>query len=154
MYLELFGTVAFDLLLYLLICLIAPKFVKKAKEYVSLHGLLAVAIGLAFTILIPIIAFIFLLTGVLAGIGVFMALVYAVVLMVNAFIVAVVANEFINSKLNIEDKFKKGLLLVPVSLVLWALRKIPFIGGIISLLVLLAGTGIVCIYQYDKRKEA
>ena len=143
MYLELYGTIAFDLALYLLLCLIAPKFVKKAKDYVSVHGLLAVAIGLAFTILVPIIAFIFLLTGVLAGIGVFMALVYSVVLMINAFIVSVVANEFIADKLKIDDKFKKGLLLVPVSLVLWALRKIPFIGGIISIFVFLAGVGVV-----------
>ena len=61
---------------------------------------------------------------------------------------------FNKDKLKIDDKFKKGLLLVPVSLVLWALRKIPFIGGIISIFVFLAGVGVVCTYQYDKRKEA
>lgn len=148
------GTVAFDVIIYLALLFLAPKFVKKAKEYVSVHGLLALAIGLAFVILVPIIAFILLITGVLAGLGVFTALVYSVVLMLNAFIVVVASNEFVAAKLKIDDKLKKGLLLAPVSLVLWALRKLPFIGWLISTLVCLAGVGIIILYQFDKRKEA
>lgn len=58
------STILFDIILYLLVLFFAPKFVKKAKEYVSLKGLLGLAIGLGFTILVPIIILILFMTNV------------------------------------------------------------------------------------------
>lgn len=147
------GTIIFDVLLYIALIFIAPKFIEKSKEYVSTKGLLAFAIGLAFLVIVPIIAFLLLLTGFLGGLGVFMLFVYAAVLMINAFVFSIIANEFIASKLNIEDKLKKGFLLVPVSLVLWLIRKIPVIGSLISIIVCLCGIGVVAYYQFDKRRQ-
>lgn len=148
------GTVAFDIILYLCLLFLAPKFVNKAKEYVSTRGLLAFAIGLAFFVIVPIISLLFLMTGILGGLGVFAIFIYGAILMINAFVVVVIANEFIADKFKVEDKFKKGLILIPVSLVLWALRKIPVIGMWISIIVCLCGVGVVLLYQFDKRKEA
>lgn len=149
------GTIVFDVLMYIALLFLAPNFVKKTKEYVSTKGLLAFAIGLAFTVLVPIIAFLLLLTGIGAGISAFMILFYGAVLMLNAFIVTATVTEFIAGKINLsEDKFKKGLLLIPVSLVIWALRKIPFIGSWISIIVFLCGVGIITFYQFDKRRKA
>lgn len=147
------GTVAFDIILYLCLLFLAPKFVNKAKEYVSTRGLLAFAIGLAFFVIVPIISLLFLMTGILGGLGVFGMFIYGAILMINAFAVVVVANEFIADKFKVEDKLKKGLLLLPVSLVLWALRKIPVIGTWISIIVCLGGIGVVLLYQFDRRKE-
>lgn len=149
------GTVLFDIVLYMLLLFLAPKFIEKSKEYVSTKGLLAFAIGLAFTIIVPILAFILMITGVGAGLGMFAIFVYATVLMMNAFIVAATANEFIASKIKIsEDKLKKSLLLIPVSLVIWGLRKLPVVGTGISILVFLCGIGIVILYQFDKRRKS
>lgn len=148
------GTVIFDILLYIGLIFLAPKFVKKSKEYVSTKGLLAFAIGLAFLVIVPIVAFGLMLTGFLGGLSLFLIFVYGAALMINAFVVAIIANEFIASKINLEDKFKKGLLLVPVSVVLWAVRKIPVIGFWISIITCLCGIGVVILYQFDKRKEA
>lgn len=149
------GTIIFDIIMYIALLFLAPNFVKKTKEYVSTKGLLAFAIGLAFTVVVPIIAFLLLLTGVGAGLSLFMIFFYAAVIMLNAFIVTATATEFIADKINLsEDKFKKGLLLIPVSLVIWALRKIPFIGSWISIIVFLCGVGIITFYQFDKRRKA
>ena len=145
------GTVVFDLIMYIAISFFAPKFVEKAKDYASTKGLLAFAIGIAFTILVPFIALLLCMIGVGAGTAVLLLLLYAAILMVNAFAVTLVTNEFIASKLSLkEDKLKKGLLLIPVSLVIWALRKIPFIGSWISIIVFLCGVGIVILYQFDR----
>ncbi|MCI8518791.1 MAG: hypothetical protein HFJ51_01325 [Clostridia bacterium] len=145
------GTIIFDVVMYLALWLLSPKFVQKAKDYVSTKGLLALAIGLAFTILIPVIALLLLMTGVGAGLSGLLIFVYCTVLMFNAFMVTVVANEYIASKLKLsEDKFKKLLLIIPVSFVIWALRKLPFIGGWISIVVFLCGVGLVLLYQFDR----
>lgn len=75
------------------------------------------------------------------------------VLMVNAFVVSVIANEFIADKMKIADgKGKKIGLMAVTSLVIWLLRKIPVIGSIISIAVFMCGVGIVILYQFDARK--
>lgn len=148
------GTVIFDILLYIALIFFAPKFVEKSKEYVSTRGILAFAIGIAFLVAVPFISFALMLTGFLAGLSMFMLFIYGAVLMINAFVIVVIANEFIAGKIKLEDKVKKGFLLVPVSLVLWAIRKIPVIGFWISMIVCVCGLGVVILYQFDKRKEA
>lgn len=149
------GTVVFDVILYMFLLFFAPNFIKKSKEYVSTKGLLALPIGLGFTVLMPLLAFICMLTGVLGGLGGLVIFVYLSALMINAFIVSVVANEFIASKINLEnDNIKKVLLLLPVSFVIWAVRKLPFVGGWISAAVFLAGVGIITFYQFDKRRKS
>ena len=148
------GTVVFDIVLYMCLIFFAPKFLEKAKDYVSTRGILSLAFGIAFIVLGVIISFLLMLTNIGTALGVLLALMYAGVLMLNAFIIAIVANEFIASKLSFkEDKFKKGLLLIPVSLVLWIVIQIPFIGSWISAAVCLCGVGIIILYQFDRRKE-
>ena len=148
------STVAFDILVYLLLIFFAPNFVKMSKNYVSTKGILAFVIGLAFIFIVPAITFLLCLTGILSGVGILAIVIYMAVLMINALVVATVANEFIADKIKIDNKFKKILMIIPVSIVLWGLREIPFVGTLISAIVCLYGIGIVILYQFDKRKEA
>lgn len=148
------GTIVFDVVMYLVLLFIAPKFVERTKEYVSTKGLLAFAIGLAFTVLVPLIAFTLMVTGIGAGLGMLLVFIYVCVLMLNACIVSVTANEFLAEKLKLSsDKLKKVLLLIPVSLIIWILRKLPLVGSWVSIIVFLVGIGIVTFYQFT-RKEA
>ncbi len=144
------GTVIFDVILYMCLLFFAPNFVYKAKEYVSTRGLLAFAIGLAITILVPVIAFMLLLTGIASGLSIFLIIVYSGLLMLNAFVVTIALTGAIANKLNIEDKFKKCLLLIPTSIVIWLLRKIPVVGTFVSIIVFLCGVGIIGLYQFDR----
>ena len=147
-------TVVFDVLLFIGLIFLAPKFIKKTKEYVSSRGILAFAIGIAFTVLLPIIALILVMINVGAGLALFGLLAYFTIFMLNACIVTITTSEYIASKIGIaEDNLKKGLLLIPVSLVIWGLRNLPIIGDWISILVFLCGIGIILIYQFDKRKS-
>ena len=123
------GTIVFDIAVYLYLLFLAPKFIEKSKEYVSTKGLLGLAIGLAFTIIVPMLCFILLMTGVGSGLSVLLVLIYSVVLMLNACITSIVTNEFISSKLNFANNtLKKVLLLIPISSIIWIIRKIPLIG--------------------------
>ena len=71
--------------------------------------------------------------------------------MINAFITTTITNEFIANKLNFaDDKLKKTGLIAIVSLAIWGLRELPFIGGWTSVVVFLFGIGIVVLYQFDR----
>ena len=146
------GTIVFDIAVYLYLLFLAPKFIEKSKQYVSTKGLLGLAIGLAFTIIVPMLCFILLMTGVGSGLSVLLVLIYSVVLMLNACITSIVTNEFISSKLNFANNtLKKVLLLIPISSIIWIIRKIPLIGSLISIAVFLFGIGIIIFYQFDKK---
>lgn len=56
------GTIAFNVILYIILKFMAPKFVEKSKEYVSTKSLLAFGVGVAFIIAVPMLALLLLLT--------------------------------------------------------------------------------------------
>ena len=149
---EAIGKIVFALVIYVTFLFLAPKFVEKSREYISTRGLLASAIGLAFTILVPIIAFLFIFANIRLAFA--LGAVYAVVLMLNSSIVTIAINEFLCNKFEkINSTWKKILMILPVSLVLFLITKIPFLGGIVSMVVFLVGVGIIILYQFDKRSK-
>lgn len=147
-------SIIFTLAIYAALIFLVPKFVEKSKEYVSTRGLLAAAVGLAFTILVPILAFILLFTVVGVSLAIAIALVYAIVLVFNSAIVVTAINEFVCGKVEkLKATWKKILMVIPVSLILFLIEQIPFVGGVVSLVVFLVGVGIVTLYQFDKRRK-
>lgn len=148
------ATIAFDVVLYTLFIFLAPKFIQKTKDYVSTKGLIAFAIGLGFTVLVPVLSLILMLTGIGVGIAFLLLFAYCAVLMLNACVVSITANEFIANKMNLSNnRAKKILMIIPVSLVIWLLRKIPILGSWVSIIVFLCGVGIVVFYQFTKNRE-
>ncbi len=146
--------IIFSFIIYVSLIFLAPKFVEKSKEYVSTKGLIATAIGLGFTILLPIVAFILLCTGIGVSISLILLMIYFILLMINSAIVSIVANEYISTKVPaINSTWKKILMIIPVSLAIYLIRQIPFIGGWVTAIVLFAGVGIAILYQFDKRKK-
>ena len=148
------GSVVFTLVIYALMIFLAPKFVEKSKEYMSPRFFLSAAIGLAFTILVPIIAIILLCTVLGVPLMFLILAVYIFVLMINSVVVATAINEVIVSKVQgLNTTWKKILMIIPVSAVLYLLKQIPFVGIWISAIIFLIGVGIVVLYQFDKRKK-
>ena len=81
------------------------------------------------------------------------AFLYGALLIVSTSVIAIIANEFASEKLKItENKVKKTLLIVPITIVIWALKKIPVVGSWISIVIFFLGVGILVLYQFDKRK--
>lgn len=144
----------FVLVIYAIFIFIAPKFTDKAKEYVSTRGLLAAAIGLGFTVLVPVVAFLLIFTIIGAPVSLIMFVIYILALVLNSAIVSIAANEFIANKISaIDTVWKKILMILPVTFVIFLIRKLPIIGGWVSAIVLFAGIGIMILYQFDKRKK-
>ncbi len=146
--------IVFTLVVYTLLIFLAPKFIEKSKQYVSTKSLLALAIGLMFTIVLPILALLLLFTILGASIAITAVMIYVVILMINCAIVTIMINEFISSKIPAIDKaWKKILMIIPVALVIFLLRQIPYVGAVITILIFLVGVGTTILYQFDKREN-
>lgn len=147
--------VVFTLVAYLVLIFLAPKFIEKSKEYASVRGLLALAIGVAFTILVPVVSIVLIFTTACSGIAWTLLMTYGVVLMLNCAITTIIINELITSKvLRFNETWKKVLMIIPISIVVFALRQIPyFIGTFITAAIFLIGVGTIILYQFDKRKN-
>lgn len=142
------------LVIYAILLWIAPKFVEKSKGYISTRALLAVAVGFAFIILVPILAFILLLTYVGVPVAAIIAIIYALVLVISSAVVSIGINEFIANKVKtLNTKWKKLLMIIPVSLVIFLIKQIPYVGGYIGVVIFLIGTGIITLYGFDKSKK-
>ena len=80
-------------------------------------------------------------------------MVYFIALLINSSVVTVAINEFVSSKINaINSTWKKILMIIPVSAVIFLIRQIPIIGSWITIAIFLVGIGITVLYQFDKRK--
>lgn len=146
--------IVFVLVLYAALLFMAPKFIEKSKDYVSTRGLLAGAIGLAFTILVPIIAFILLFTVIGVSLAFLCGFIYVIVLMISTAIVTISINQFVCNKFEkLSSNWMKWLMLAAISLVLFLIEQIPFLGGIVSVVVFFVGVGIITLYQFDKRRK-
>ncbi|MCI9365272.1 MAG: hypothetical protein HFJ54_01205 [Clostridia bacterium] len=144
----------FALVIYACFIFLAPKFVGKLKDYASVRGLLTLPIGLGFVVLVPIISFLLMLTTVGLSMSFLLIMIYFIVLMINSSIVTIAINEFVADKFYIANStWKKILMIIPVSLIVFLVRQIPVLGGWITALILFAGTGIAVLYQFDKRSK-
>lgn len=144
----------FIVVLYVALIFLAPKFVDKAREYVGTRTLLAFAIGAAFTILVPIIAICLFLSSVGAGLGMLLVMLYFTIFIISFAIATIIVNEFVVTKIpNVNSYWKKVLIIIPVSIVLFILRQIPYVGTIVSMIMFLVGIGAIILYQFDKKSK-
>ena len=145
----------YTIIIYGALLFLAPKFIEKSKEYLSTKGLLAAAIGAAFTILLPLIMIALLFTTIGVAVSITALMLYVVLMMINSAVVAITITEFVASKISVIDKiWKKLLMLIPISIIIFALRQIPYyVGGAMSAIILVFGVGIIVLYQFDKRRK-
>lgn len=146
--------IIFAFIIYACFMFLAPKFIGKSKEYISVRGLLTLPIGLGFVILVPIISLLLMVISLGAGLSLTLLIIYFVIIMINSVIVTIALNEFIASKFEwANSTWKKLLMIIPVSLGIFLIRQIPVIGRWITALILFAGTGTSVLYQFDKRRK-
>ncbi len=150
---KLLSTVIFDLFAYIFIISFAPRFTSKVKDYISKRGILALVVGLLFAVLVPVVSLFAMMSGALTATGLLWFMVFVLVCMLNAAIVAIAITQLIVSKMKVEKAGLRRLIIVPVSIVLWGIRQIPVVGLFLSIAIYLFGVGIVTLYQFDRIKE-
>ena len=126
-----------------------PNFFSKFSNITTKSMLINLAIGLGILILVPIICIVLCITGIGATLGIVLALIYVILLLIASPIFAILITEYIKktAKLTINS----FALLVIVTIILQLLFKIPFVGSILSFLVILTAIGNTCVLALKKK---
>ena len=134
---KLITSLVYVILIYLFITKFMPKYIDKlsfSKVFSS------IGIGLGTLILVPILVILLLITRIGSLVGLLLVILYVLMLLIAKPIFVISLAKLIKDK-----KFNnvKGIILVAaITVILSLIGLIPFVGFIISLLVMLCGLGI------------
>ena len=135
--LKLITSLVYIALIYIIMSKFMPKYIDKLSFSKVLSS---IGIGLGILILVPILVILLLITRIGSLVGLLLVILYVLMLLIAKPIFVVSLAKLIKDK-----KFNnvKGIILVAaITVILSLIGLIPFVGFIISLLVMLCGLGI------------
>lgn len=145
-------TILYAIVVILLATYFAPKFIEKASYTLNKRPFVSAGIGILSIVLIPVIAIMLLMTGVLAYVSMAILAVYALALSITLPIFSMIAGKFIADKFKSTSKGKFILFSILSAIVLWLVQIIPFVGGYISMFIYVVGLGIF-LFAFFMRKD-
>lgn len=140
-------------IIWLLILWLAPKFLSKTDYLVSKKILPSLGFGLLTTISIIACSIILLIIGITAKVALLSVGLLVLLLFIGVPIFTISINQFICKKLKIEKNIATFGILIITSAVVWLTTLIPFVGGLVNLVIKLIGLGIIVNYVLLNRKE-
>lgn len=146
-------TLLYTAVVFLLAMFFAPKFLEKSKEFVGKKSFVAFGIGLLACIVTVVVSFGLLFSYI--GVPLAFAIMALLVIMMSiGFAVTSTCITYkIAEKMKIEKKSLIWLTLAIVTIVIWALKQIPYIGWIVTIIATVLGFGIILLYIFTKNKE-
>jgi len=153
-----FGTcIVTALALYIILNKLNPKFIDKVNN--SKFSVIAIlkAFGIGLATFAIVLVFIVLLAGTMVGISlaVILALLFAMLYIIATPILTIKITNTLKPVLKMEKTFVFYLVIVLVSIILHGITLIPYVGGILGLIVNITSIGlIVTIYLSHKELTA
>ncbi|MCI8352385.1 MAG: hypothetical protein HFJ58_02010 [Clostridia bacterium] len=150
---DLLETILFTVVVFLLIAWLAPKFIEDSKNYIGKPALMSFGIGLLAFIVAIFVSFALLFSYI--GISLAFAIFALFMLMMSiSFAVTTTCITFkAKEKFNFSKKYLTIVALVVVTLILWVLEQIPYVGTIVSIIVNLVGFGTLLSYIFKITKK-
>lgn len=140
-------------IIWLLNLWLAPKFLSKTDYLVSKKILPSLGSGALTTVAIIAAAIILLIVGITAKVALLSVGLLVLLLFIGVPIFTISINQFICKKLKIEKNIATFGILIITSAVIWLTTLIPFVGGLINLVIKLIGLGIIVKYVLKNKKE-
>lgn len=141
------------LIIWLLCLWLAPKFLKNTNSYIGIKSLAILGYGLLALISIPIVCVILILLQLTSAFSLLLLTLYGFIIAISSSLFTIIANNYICSKLNKDKNLVILGMLIISSTIIWAVTKIPYIGGIISFVIALSGLGLLVNYIIKIIKE-
>lgn len=150
---DLLETILFTVVVFLLIAWIAPKFIEDSKNYIGKPALMSFGIGLLAFIVAIFVSFALLFSYI--GISLAFAIFAVFMLMMSiSFAVTTTCITFkAKEKFNFSKKYLTIIALIVVTLILWVLEQIPYVGTIVAIIVNLVGFGTLLSYVFKRTKK-
>lgn len=140
-------SIIFVLLIWVLLKWLAPKFVKNIDELITNNPAKTIGLGLLAFIAIPVVSVLLLITGFASAVGLLLLAIYVILICLSTSLATIAINNIIAKKV----KFNAIILLIVTSLVIWAIKLIPFVGGLVGIVLVLIGLGIIIRNIFEKK---
>lgn len=143
----------FVLLVWLGMIFFAPKFTEKATAFSKKQILPNLGLGVLGFIFVPVISILFCMTGVGVKVGLALLALYGLMLAIASTVVIVMLAKGLAHKVKFFAKFKNLFAVIVVTLVLWAITLIPYVGFIVKAIVTLYGLGLIMRSIFLKKEK-
>lgn len=143
--------IIFVLVVWLLMMFIAPKFMEKATRVGKEKILPSLGFGILGIILIPVVSILLMFTIVGMPISLALMAVYALLVAISFTVVTLTFANMLGNKIKFFSKFKNLIGIILISLILWTLTLIPYVGIFIKLIITIYGFGILMISIFNKK---
>lgn len=145
---------AFLLIIWVVCLLIAPKFLDSTNNYVGKQTLGIFGKGFLALVAIPVACFILLLLQLTGGVSLLLLALYILALVISKSLFIITANKYICTKLNINKNLGIFGMLIVTGIVIWVLTQLPYIGGLISFIMIVIGLGILVTSILPKKQKS
>ncbi len=141
------------MVLYLFFAKATPKFVENSSKFASTKSLLALAIGFLVLIGVPIFIIILFMISIGITLGFILLALYIALLLCASSVVSISISKKIIDVRKFDNKYMNVLVVALVSAMVWVIKSLPFIGGILNFVIILVGLGIITISAFSKKEE-
>lgn len=148
---NLLDVIIYTFVIYLILVWLMPKLFERTSNELKTSSLLTAGIGIIALIIVPI-AGIILLCLTLASLSITLFVVYGILIAIAFTVTAASLTYLLKDKLGFDSKNKKLLLLLIITIVLWALKQIPYVGTIITIIITIFGLGLIVKSIIDRNK--
>ncbi len=134
-----------------LIINLLPKAADKLTYCLSNRSFATVGVGVLGVFLVPIIAFIILVTGLFLYLGFAIFAIYVLMLSITISILGIAIGNYLAKKLKNITKMKTILLSYGSVVVIWLLQLIPLVGSWISIFTFVFGFGLMLLALFTRK---
>lgn len=138
---NLITSLVYIIVLYVLIHKFAPNYINKLSNIKVSKFFICMGIGFGILILVPVLVLLLFISNIGALLGILLVILYILMLLIAKpiFIISV-ANLIRNKKFN---DAKNIVIIICISIIISLIELIPYVGSLISLLVMLSGLGLI-----------
>ena len=153
--LSIIASIVFTVVIWLILNWLAPNYIEKAKELLTTKIGSVILFGLLGLILLPIISLILIFTPVTSGLSFLLLGIYMILIALSTSIFVITLSRLVADKLNLSNKWLKLAIVAAGALVIYLLKLIPYVGGIVSLVCIVLGLGVLVKgFLPNKKQEA
>lgn len=153
-FMNLIQKIIFAAAIYFVLAFVSPKFNEKLADYISGKSIKTVLKGLLGLIVIPVISVLLMITVVGLPLGFILLGLYIIAIILSTTLANIAISNKVAEKLNLDKNiWTKLLSLVIVVTVIYVLKLIPVVSGIIGIITVLLGFGIIIASVFSKNKE-
>lgn len=138
---------------FLLALWLAPKFVEKSSSFIGKKSAMALGVGIISFVVAIVVSICLLFSVIAIPLGFAIFVLFMLMLSIAFAVTTICITNKVKEKFKFNNKYSTALTLILVTLILWALEQIPYVGFVVSIIVSLIGFGITLLYLFTKNKK-